>query len=92
MFFSSKSAYCNYFWRIKDWSNDAENSALHHRIKLHFKIYSISFFSNNSEYYSFHFIYDFYQKHKNLVKHYSFYLQCMIKLFMMYIAMHYNFL
>ncbi len=24
----------------KDWSNDAENSALHHRNKLHFKIYS----------------------------------------------------
>ncbi len=24
----------------KDWSNDAENSALPHRNKLHFKIYS----------------------------------------------------
>ncbi len=24
----------------KDWSNDAENSALHHRNKLHFQIYS----------------------------------------------------
>ncbi len=24
----------------EDWSNDAENSALHHRNKLHFKIYS----------------------------------------------------
>ncbi len=24
----------------KDWSNDAENSALHHRNKLHFLIYS----------------------------------------------------
>ncbi len=24
----------------EDWSNDAENSALHHRSKLHFKIYS----------------------------------------------------
>jgi len=23
----------------EDWSNDAENSALHHRNKLHFKIY-----------------------------------------------------
>jgi len=23
----------------EDWSNDAENSALHHRKKLHFKIY-----------------------------------------------------
>ncbi len=24
----------------EDWRNDAENSALHHRNKLHFKIYS----------------------------------------------------
>ncbi len=24
----------------EDWSNDAENSALHHRNKLHFKIYA----------------------------------------------------
>ncbi len=24
----------------EDWSNDAKNSALHHRNKLHFKIYS----------------------------------------------------
>ncbi len=24
----------------EDWSNDAENSALHHRNKLYFKIYS----------------------------------------------------
>ncbi len=24
----------------EDWSNDAENSALHHRNKLHFKIHS----------------------------------------------------
>ncbi len=24
---------------IEDWSNDAENSALHHRNKLHFTIY-----------------------------------------------------
>ncbi len=24
----------------EDWSNDAENSAVHHRNKLHFKIYS----------------------------------------------------
>ncbi len=24
----------------EDWSNDAENSALHHRNKLHIKIYS----------------------------------------------------
>ncbi len=41
--FSSNSAY----WMISeescdtvDWSNDAENSALHNRNKLHFKIYS----------------------------------------------------
>ncbi len=26
----------------EDWSNDAENSALYHRNKLHFKIYSTS--------------------------------------------------
>ncbi len=26
----------------EDWSNDNENSALHHRNKLHFKIYSYS--------------------------------------------------
>ncbi len=25
---------------IEDWSNDAENSALHHRNKLHFKMHS----------------------------------------------------
>ncbi len=25
---------------IENWSNDAENSALHHRNKLHFTIYS----------------------------------------------------
>jgi len=25
----------------EDWSNDAENSALHHRNKLHFKIYLV---------------------------------------------------
>ncbi len=24
---------------IEDWSNDATNSALHHRNKLHFKVY-----------------------------------------------------
>ncbi len=39
---SSKSYY-NYFWRscdTEDWSNDAENTAAHHRNKLHFKIYS----------------------------------------------------
>ncbi len=27
----------------EDWSNDAENSALHHRNKLHFKIENIYF-------------------------------------------------
>ncbi len=39
----------------EDWSNDAENSALHHRNKLHFKMYSnrkqVYFFL--SKYYSF---------------------------------------
>ncbi len=25
-------------WDFEDWNNDAENSALHHRNKLHFKI------------------------------------------------------
>ncbi len=34
-FLSSKSGYYNDFWRItEDWSNDAENSDLHHRNKL----------------------------------------------------------
>jgi len=28
------------WYDTEDWSNDAENSALHHRNKLHFKIYS----------------------------------------------------
>ncbi len=40
---SSKSAYYYDFWRscdTEDWSNDAENTALHHRNKLHFNIYS----------------------------------------------------
>ncbi len=42
-FLSSKSVYDNDFWRSRDtedWSNDAENTALHHRNKLHFNIYS----------------------------------------------------
>ncbi len=42
-FLSSKSVYYNDFWRscdTEDWSNDAENTAAHHRNKLHFKIYS----------------------------------------------------
>ncbi len=40
---SSKSAYYYDFWRscdTEDWSNDAENTAVHHRNKLHFIIYS----------------------------------------------------
>ncbi len=40
--FSSESVYYNDFWRscgTEDWSNDAENTALHHRNKLHFTIY-----------------------------------------------------
>ncbi len=28
----------------EDWSNDAENSALHHRNKLYFMLYLISYF------------------------------------------------
>ncbi len=38
-----KSAYQNDFWRscdTEDWSNDAENTALHHKNKLHSEIYS----------------------------------------------------
>ncbi len=37
------------------WSNDAENSALHHRNKLHFKLYwTVILNSNNiSQYYRF---------------------------------------
>ncbi len=41
-FLSSKSAYENDFWRscdTEDWSNDAENSAAHHRNKLHFNVF-----------------------------------------------------
>ncbi len=37
LFLSSKSAYYYDFWRscdTEDWSNDAGNSALHHRNKL----------------------------------------------------------
>jgi len=38
---SSKSAYSNEgSCDTEDWSNDAEKSALHHRNKLHLKIYS----------------------------------------------------
>ncbi len=42
-FLSSKSAYLNNFWRscdTEDWSNDAGNTALHHRNTLHFKMYN----------------------------------------------------
>ncbi len=44
----------------EDWSNDAEKSALHHRNKLHFKIYSkqkntVTLNCNNvSQYYCFY--------------------------------------
>ncbi len=43
-FLSSRSVYENDFWRImscdtEDWSNDAENSALHYKKKLHYKMY-----------------------------------------------------
>ncbi len=40
---SSKSAYYYDFWRscdTEDWSNDAENTAAHHRNKLQFNRYS----------------------------------------------------
>ncbi len=42
-FLSSKSAYYYDFWRsceTEDWSNDAENTAAHHRNKFNFIIYS----------------------------------------------------
>ncbi len=41
----------------EDWSNDTENSALHHRNKLHLKIYSYrkEFIS---QYYTFYVIFD----------------------------------
>ncbi len=42
-FLNSKSVYSNDFWRscdTEDWSNDAENTAAHHKNKLHFTIYS----------------------------------------------------
>ncbi len=42
-FLSIKTAYYYDFWRSCDtevWSNDTKNSALHHRNKLHFKIYT----------------------------------------------------
>ncbi len=44
----------------EDWSNDAENSALHHRNKLHFKIYSNRkiFGKNISQYLIFDFVFD----------------------------------
>ncbi len=77
-FSSSKSVYYNDFWGscdTKDWNNDAENSALNHRNKLHFTIYSnkkqvilhcnnikivlLYFKSNNASFVS---IRDFFQK------------------------------
>ncbi len=42
-FLSSKSEYYYDFWRsydTEDWSNDAENTAAHHRNKFQFIIYS----------------------------------------------------
>ncbi len=41
---SSKSGYYTDFWRscdTEDWSNDAENTAVHHRNKLHFKMFKL---------------------------------------------------
>jgi len=37
----------------EDWNNDAENSALHHRNKLHFKMYKTDILNCNifSQYY-----------------------------------------
>ncbi len=43
-FLSSKSVYYNDFWRscdTEDWSNDAENTALYHKNKLHLKYIQI---------------------------------------------------
>ncbi len=36
---------------IEDWSNDAENSALHHRNKLYFKYIQIEYSDFKLEYY-----------------------------------------
>ncbi len=54
----------------EDWGNDAENSALHHRNKLQFTIYShkkgILYCNNIAHYYYFYCILsirDFFQKH-----------------------------
>jgi len=44
----------------EDWSNDAENSALHHRNKLHLKIQLEKIFQMNAALVS---IRDFFQKH-----------------------------
>ncbi len=41
MFLEQQISILDDFWRscdTEDWSNDAENSALHHRNKLHFKL------------------------------------------------------
>ncbi len=62
-FLSSKSAYYYDFWRscdTEDWSNDAENSAAHHRNKFHFTIYyniNKLFSTNISQYYCFYHIF-----------------------------------
>jgi len=42
----------------EDWSNDAENSALHHRNKLQCKMYSNLDYNNILQYYSFYSIFD----------------------------------
>ncbi len=40
MFFEQQIIILEWFLKdTEDWSNDAENSALQHRNKLHFKIY-----------------------------------------------------
>ncbi len=57
-FLSSKSAYQNDFWRscdTEDWSNDAENTAAHHRNKLQFNTYSDTMLKikNISQYFCF---------------------------------------
>jgi len=43
----------------RDWSNDAENSALHHRNKLHLNKKTVILNCNNiSQYYCFYCIFD----------------------------------
>ncbi len=38
-------------YKTEDWSNDAENSALHHRNKLHFKIYTLKYIQIENSYF-----------------------------------------